>query len=155
MKRMFFAAFALLACFAPPALADGTPSPQLVQDLIARTYRAAPDTFLLKRMNGPEGGFRVVFVHEGTRYTLDHDYWVEGIQVWERPNGTGGVDGSDAYADRDDDGVVDFGTDGHYRIFAPANYHHDGSPERGLQHRAYWQERYSRAILALQATLRD
>ena len=90
--------------------------------LIDSVYQATPQSFLLKQLNGPDGrGFRVVFVHHDTRYTLDHNWWTDGIQIWSRPNGTSQTDYNADYAiDKDMDGKAE----------------HEYSKQEGLYHSA-------------------
>ena len=126
-----------------------------VVDLIASVYNTPAHRFLLKSLDGPDGrGFRVVYVHNGKRYTLDHDWWVDGIQIWVRPDGTSHPNPpADAFADEDMDGVVDFGTDGDVRIFAVANHYHDGSAAMGMEHSPYWQNICNEALIGLRAAV--
>lgn len=156
--RKFFFAFILAAAtlVAPTASADGVSD---VRTLIQETYRADPERFIWKQMNGPDDrGFRVVFVHEGRRYTVDHDWWTDGIQIWERPDGTGGLSVVDAYADNNSDGVVDFGADGE-RLYVGPDHRRLGltgqRATQGAENRALWQRRYDRALIALAATVRE
>ena len=122
-----------------------------VTNLIARVYEAPADKFRVKQLDGPHGrGFRVVFAYNGMHYTFDHDWWVDGVYIWMHrltrlP--------PDAFADRDMDGIVDFGTDGQDKIFAVANFYEEGSAARGLEHQPYWQGIYGEAFVGLEVTL--
>ena len=132
-------------------------SEKQVTDLVFRVYDAPTGKFLSKQLNGPDHrGFRVVFVHSGKRYTLDHEWWVDGIQIWIRPNGTSHPSVSaDVLGDQNTDGVVDFGSDGHMRIFVAPNYFGDGTVTKGLEHQPYWQKIYNEALAGLEATLHE
>lgn len=123
--------------------------------LVASVYDAPAHKFVLKQIDGPNNrGFRVVFVHNGNRYTFDHDWWVGGIQIWIRPDGTSHPDvPADAFSDDNMDGIVDFGTDGHMRIFAVADHYGSHSEGEGSEHQPYWQKIYNEALVGLQATL--
>jgi len=126
-----------------------------VVNLVARVYQSPAKKFLSKSLNGPDNrGFRVVFIHNGKRYTLDHNWWTDGVQVWVRPNGTSHPSPpANAFADKNTDGIVDFGTDGHNKIFAVANTYYEGSEAKGLEHRPYWQNIYDEALSGLRTTL--
>ena len=138
--------------------ASPTMTKEQVTDLVARVYDAPTGKFLLKQLNGQDKrSFRVVFVHNGKRYPLDHNLGVDGIQAWIRPNGTSHPNPPvNAFTDANTDGIVDSGTDtdGHARIFAVADSYYKGSAATGLEHRSYWQKIYDEMLAGLQATLR-
>ena len=77
--------------------------------LIDDAYQAPAQCFELKRTDGPDGrGLRVVFIYQDVRYTLDHDWWADGIQVWARPDGTNQAGYSADHArDEDMDGQAE------------------------------------------------
>lgn len=132
-----------------------------VSDLVARVYGAPKNKFVLKQMVriGPDGSFRVVFVHNGKRYTFDRyrsGGFLDDIQVWIRPDGTSHPSRpADVVFDSNADGVVDQGSDGRDKIFAAANHYREGSAAEGLKYRSYWQGVYNEALVGLEATLGD
>lgn len=107
------------------------------------------------------GNVRVVYVRNGIRYTLWHnpDYSftssfsgeqipMQGhFAVWERPDGTWSDKVMETYSDTDFTGCVDFGVGDELERLM--HWNDDYTPDQGLEHHSYWQERYSRAILAL------
>ena len=138
-----------------PALA----ADQTLVDLIARAYTAPPYTFLLQEFGGPyfNRQLRIVFIYRGNRYTVDlypmnNRRAPMGVNVWVRPNSTGGIRSLKGLADIDMDRRVDFGTQGSTRHFARAGLSVDGFPVQGPQYEAYWQRIYDEAIIGLEAT---
>lgn len=71
--------------------------------LINRAYEAPGYKFL--KPNEWQCGLRVVYVHEGVRYTFEHT-WNGGIQIYLRPDGTSypSVE-ADFMCDENSDGV--------------------------------------------------
>lgn len=125
-----------------------------VIDLVAKVYKAPASKFLLKSLDDPsgKGGFRVVFVHQDKRYTMDYKWWGEGVAVWVRPKGTTDDLSVDAFSDDNADGVVDFGTD-RVRVFRIKDYGYEGSEAEGAEYQVYWQEVYTSFLAALKATI--
>lgn len=125
-----------------------------VIDLITKVYKAPANKFLLKSLDDPsgEGGFRVVFVHQDKRYTMDYRWWGEGVAVWIRPNGTTDNLSVDAFSDGNADGVVDFGTD-RVRVFAIKDHFYEDSKAEGAEYQAYWQKVYNAFLVSLEATI--
>lgn len=128
-----------------------------IENLIQATYAADPSTFLFKSLDAPVDGegFRVLFVYEGKRYTLDHDWFMEGIRIWVRPEEDRHVVLADALGDINADGRVNYGTNGDDKVFnAPGAFgpSHEGS---GEQHRPYWQDVYEEALRGWQAALQS
>ena len=135
-----------------------------LKEIIAQVYEAPAKKFLLKNTEPPKlvamelcdpkdcdlsnyrSGFRIVFVCENKRYTVDHNWWIHGIQFWVRPNGTSDPRLAVGADDRDLDGVVEFGTDGNVRIF-------DEKSQEGLKWKPYWQEKYNEMLRCLKETL--
>jgi len=151
------------------------PSPGFNHELLDRTIAAMVDPankgrFLLwendyDSSSEQPDNIRVVFVYEGTRYTVwhnpdsttEHGHFMEGwVSVWERPEGTQGQDDLITYSDHVFTGCVNFGVGG------PASLNpstrktmrwNDIGPDNGVEHHAHWQDRYNHAMLALAKTV--
>ena len=95
----------------------------------------------------------MVYVYNGKRYTFEHS-WTRGLQIFFRPKGTSYPDVlADVMDDSNMDGFVDFGSDGHGKIFRAANYRRDGSPAKGTMHKPHWQAALNEALIGLAATI--
>ena len=117
-----------------------------LMELVDSVYQAPASKFLLKELDGPNNcGFRVVYVYQNRRYTLDYKWHTPGFQAWVRPEGSGDLKSIEAFSDDNQDGVVNFGTDGGPKIFR--------SQVEGLEYESYWQGHYNDAIAGLKATL--
>ncbi len=141
----------LFACVSNLAFAaDG----QKVKSLVDAVYKSKPGTFTTMRRDGPDKrGFRIVYEHADKRYTFDHNWWVDGIQVWVRPKGTTDISSVDGLADKNMDGKVDMGSDSK-RIFVRADFFSWGNPQEGGEHEKLWQQVYDDALVGLETVMR-
>ncbi len=160
MKKLILAFVALIVLSNLTVSAEDITKPIMEKEevfsLIDSAYNAPASTFLLKKLDRPDHrGIRVVYVHEGRRYTLDHNWWIDGIQIWVRDDGTSDPRLANALSDTEVDGEVDSGTDGHIRIFAKKDHYHEGSSAEGLEYQSYWQDVYNQALASLRAVLRQ
>lgn len=91
---------------------------------------------------------RVVFVHEGLRYTVatsfnSPEYPRKWLAIWVRPEGSKGTAAVD-YFSAGLNGLVDSASDGkRQRIFRDLP---SPSKKEGLEWRDYWQQRHNQAI---------
>jgi len=148
---LFVVVCATLVAFSAPVASAQDIKPAFDQEqvinLVTKVYNTPANDFLLKV--GPDHGYRVVFVFEGTRYTFDYNYWAKGIQIWLRPDGTSHPDlVAHCVADENLDGLIDFGSDGH-RVFAVADHYRDGSASVGAEYQSHWQAVLNDALTGL------
>lgn len=143
--------------FAADSPITPTHTKEQMTDLVAKLYDAPTSKFLSKELNGPDGkGVRVVFVQNGTRYTLDVDWYATGIAIWQRPEGTIHPNPKAyAYGDSQADGVIDDGV-GHPTL---PDFRIGGEIAKDLgiknpEYRSRWQVVYEKALADLEATLR-
>ncbi|MBP9836775.1 MAG: hypothetical protein KBC78_02995 [Candidatus Pacebacteria bacterium] len=116
-----------------------------LKKLIDRVYKTSANKFLSMRFDGPQGrGFRIVFNHKGKKYTVDHDWHTEGIQVWVRKSKD--EQNPDVFGDKQMTGVVDYGSDGGHKYLSLEE-------SVGDEHQLYWQEEYNQMIVGLTRTL--
>ncbi|MFH0853347.1 MAG: hypothetical protein V1853_02980 [bacterium] len=151
--------FAFIVFSSPEIQAQNDISPIMskeeVAELISDVYDAPAQKFLYRSFNGPDGrGVRVVFVYNGNRYTFDHDWFIDGILFWIRPDGTYSPNllANEIY-DKNMDGLVDLGTDGQEHLFAIANALYNNSVPVGSEHQQYWQDKFFEALAGLKVTL--
>jgi len=116
-----------------------------LRDLVARVYDAPARKFLVKELNGPNGtGFRIVFSHEGKTYTVDHDWYEKGIQVWVRRSKS--QEHADVFGDSEMTAVVDYGSASGLKYFSLEE-------DEGSEHQPYWQEEYNKMLIGLEIAL--
>ena len=126
-----------------------------LNNIVVATYNAPAKKFLLKETKPENNGFQIVFVHNGRRYTVQHNWICDGIQFFFRPNGTHGPDSRSAVIDVNSDGVVDFGGggDNDKKTFLNpdpfSSAYNQGQPVKGTEHHPYWQKEYEEMIFAL------
>ena len=92
--------------------------------------------------------YRVVFVADGRRYTLQYssavgDVSPVSIGFWERPDGTFGQDTVDWYDDENLDGEVNVGNGPKHNLYSSS-----GGKVEGVENKAHWQAAYDKAIAA-------
>lgn len=116
-----------------------------LKKLIDRVYKTPANKFLSRSLNGPDGrGFRIVFAHKGKRYTVDHDWYTNGVQVWIRRSKEEQY--PDVFRDSQMSGIVDSGSSNGQKIFSV-----EGSV--GDEYQIFWQEEYNQMLAGLQKAL--
>lgn len=139
----------------PPAQGEEGKGAQDVRGLIHEVHRAHPEHFQWKQKKAAPlhlEGFRVVLISEGRRYTVDYRWWVGGLEVYERPDGTGGDRSLMCYRDVNLDGIVDYGIRGGECVRRPITPYVPNVTTPFEEYEAY-QARYERVLVALRAAI--
>lgn len=124
---------------------ESVASQEDLKNLVDRVYQAPANKFLSRSLNGPDGrGFRIVFDHKGKRYTVDHDWHVEGIQVWVRRNKD--QKHPDVFGDKQMTGIVDYGSSNGIKFLSLEE-------SVGDEYQIFWQEEYNQMLSGLQKIL--
>ena len=158
MRRFVFAVLIFLA--SAPLSAQNQVSVSDIKRIAEAVRKHEASDRLLSWKGNKKDGWQVVFVQDGTRYTI---YAVDSlVSFWVRLNGTSESSVMVTFSDGDSDGLVDFGIWGGTRkdsttadLLHLKYFHYEKKKKLGeaknLQFMTYWQEKYSEAV---QATLK-